>query len=338
MNYLKKLFHEFLNEEGEVSVAGYPFYRDQILRELEKQGYNEAFDDWKMKRKENNLEIAKTILDEYDNAFRFRKLQEIYNRGKVIPFVGAGLSMPSGYPGWTGFLRKVLTETRVDTDTFEKMLENGEYEEAAQLLSDDLPAGCFLEQVENYFGYDCEIVGPVQRIPYVFKDSVITTNFDSVIDRCYSDAQLDFEEVLLGAEAQELPRALGENKRVLVKLHGKANSSRNRILTKVEYDKHYSSSAELEKVIEVISSNTLLFVGCSLSVDRTIKCLANIALKKNIETIPRHYAFLKLNESDDRLSRRDELALAGIHPIWYTGDHDECIEALLEKLSEGDKR
>ncbi|MEC9413089.1 MAG: SIR2 family protein, partial [Pseudomonadota bacterium] len=142
-------------------------------------------------------------------------------------------------------------------------------------------------------------------------------------------------EELLGPVAEELPRALGENKRVLVKLHGKANSSRNRILTKDEYDKHYHDEQALESVIEAISNRTLLFLGCSLTVDRTVQCLARIVARRGHEHVPRHYAFLKLNEGEDRLARRDQLAEANIYPIWYTDDHDESIEALLEKLSEG---
>jgi len=335
MEYLKPLFHDFLNEDGEVDVAGYIFYRDSILRELEKEGYKEAFDAWLEQRQNENIICADEILALFDNDRRFRKLKEIYVSGAIIPFVGAGMSMPSGYPGWTKFLYKVLEETRVPKGDFDAMIEAGQYEEAAQALYDDLPNGCFLEHVENAFGLNNDILGPVQRLPYLFKNAVITTNFDSVLSKSYIAAGLNFDEELLGANATELPRVLGENKRVLVKLHGKANTSRRRILTKSEYDQHYQDDTALETVIEAISNRTLLFVGCSLTVDRTIQCLARIVERKGHENVPRHYAFLKLNDGEDRLARRDQLAAANIFPIWYEDDHDECIEALLEKLAEG---
>ncbi|MBW4934464.1 SIR2 family protein [Marinobacter sp. F4206] len=336
MDYLKPAFDSFLNEQGTVEIAGYSFCRDTILREMESVGYNEAFLEWCERRKANNLSRAEEILEQFDsNSARFRKLKEIYGRGAITPFVGAGMSKPSGYPGWTGFLYRVLTETRVPPKDFDQLITNGEYEEAAEALHDDLPAGCFLEYVENEFGADREVSGPVQRLPYLFSGAVITTNFDDVLTKAYSSADLEFNEILEGADAVEFPRILGENKKVLVKLHGKANSSRKRVLTKSEYDRHYESDHALESVIEAISTRSLLFIGCSLTIDRTLACLGRIAAQKGVENIPRHYAFLKLRDDEDRLARRDELARANVYPIWYTDDHDESLEALLEALAQG---
>ncbi|WP_127508780.1 SIR2 family protein [Paenibacillus humicus] len=335
MEYLKQQFHDFLNEDGEVSIAGYTFYRDVILRDLDSDGYQEAFNEWLQKKHEENLTNANEILSRFDNSGRYRKLQEIYRRSAIIPFVGAGLSMPSGYSSWTAFLYRVLNETRIPPAEFDELIKSGSYEEAAQILSDNLPNGSFLEQIENEFGTKREIVGSVQRLPYLFKNAVITTNFDSVISKCYSYANLNFDKELLGADAKYLSRELGENKRVLVKLHGEADSSRNRIFTKSEYDHHYSNQSILEDVIEVISNKTLLFLGCSLSVDRTIQALTNIVQRKGSENVPRHYAFLQLQDEEERLARRDVLNAANIYPIWYTDDHNKCIEALLEKLAEG---
>ncbi|KJD38613.1 hypothetical protein QD46_18305 [Paenibacillus polymyxa] len=335
MDYLKSQFHDFLNEEGEVEIAGHTFYRDVILRDLEVDGYQEAFNEWLQQKQEENLSFADEILSCYDNSGRFRKLQEIHRRGAIIPFVGAGLSMPSGYSGWTTFLYRVLSETRISKTDFDALITSGSYEEAAQMLFDNLPSGSFLEQIENEFGTEREITGSVQRLPYLFKNAVITTNFDSIVTKCYSNAALGFEKELLGADAQYLSRELGENKRVLVKLHGEADSSRNRIFTKSEYQHHYSDQSVLENVIEVISNRTLLFIGCSLSVDRTIQALTNIVQRRGSENVPRHYAFLQLQDEDERLKRRDVLATANIYPIWYKDDHNKCIEALLEKLAEG---
>lgn len=335
MEYLIPQFHDYLNEEGEVDVAGYSFRRDNILKELEKEGYQEAFNEWLQQRQQDNLSRADEILVLYDNQRRFNKLKEIYARGAIIPFVGAGMSMPSDYPGWTKFLYQVLDETKVSKVDFDEAITKGHYEEAAQMLSDALPVGCFLEHVENAFGANQKICGVVQRLPLIFKQAVVTTNFDNVLNRCFENAKFNFEEELLGPNAEELPRALGENRRVLVKLHGKANSSRNRILTKSEYDNHYQNDQALESVIEAISNSTLLFLGCSLTVDRTIQCLKRIIDKKGPENVPRHYAFLKLNEGEDRIARKNLLAEANIFPIWYTDDHDESLEALLEKLTEG---
>ena len=55
------------------------------------------------------------------------------------------MSIPSGYPGWTEFLWQLRNETRISEDDLDKLLSKGQYEEAAQALADDMPAGSFDE-------------------------------------------------------------------------------------------------------------------------------------------------------------------------------------------------
>ncbi len=341
MDFLKGKFNEDLlakiEDNGNVNIAGYSLTPDQILIEIEPIGYDEAFCDWLDQRKERLLIKADEILRLYDNRGRFNRLRESYKRGAVIPFIGAGMSMPSGYPGWTNFLRQLCYETRVSAEDLNDLLSQGQYEEAAQVLADDMPAGSFYEAIENAFGHDEDLAGTIQLLPYIFNTSVITTNFDDVIKRCYEASESPFTETLLGADARELPRYLGQGSKVLVKLHGKANSSRSRVLTHSEYQTHYREGNCLIDVIEAISTKTLFFVGCSLVVDRTILTLTQQLEKKGHDVATRHYALLSIGEDEDRLARRDKLVNANIFPIWYPADedHDECIEALFYKLIEG---
>jgi len=341
MDFLKGEFNEQLAAEieqnGNVNVADYSFTPDQILIEIEPVGYDEAFIDWLDKRKERLLIKADEILELYDTRRRFNRLKESYKRESVIPFIGAGMSVPSGYPGWTKFLWQLRNETRVSEEDLNNLLSQGKYEEAAQVLADDMPAGSFDEAIEITFGCDEDLAGTIQLLPHIFNTSVITTNFDDVIKRCYEAANLSFSETLLGAEARELPRYLGQGSKVLVKLHGKANSRHSRVLTDSEYQQHYGEQNSLLDVIEAISTRTLLFVGCSLVVDRTIQMLTQLVEEKGHDVATRHYALLSIGEDEDRLARRDDLAKANIFPIWYPADedHDECIEALFQKLIEG---
>lgn len=50
MKFLIPQFHDYLNEEGDVDVAGYLFRRDNILKELEQEGYTESFNEWLQQR------------------------------------------------------------------------------------------------------------------------------------------------------------------------------------------------------------------------------------------------------------------------------------------------
>jgi len=341
MDFLEGKFNDELlaeiEDEGNVNIAGSSFPPYSILKDMDPGSYDNAFSYWKDQRKEMLLIKADEILGLYDNRDRFNLLKNSYKRGSVIPFIGAGMSIPSGYPGWTKFLRQHCNETRVCEEDLNHLLSQGKYEEAAQALADDMSAGSFDEAIENAFEHDKELVGPIQLLPSIFDTSVITTNFDTVIKRCYDASESHFTQTLLGVDAKELPRYLGRGDKVLVKLHGNANSNRNRVLTYSEYEKHYGNPPCLQNTFEAISTKTLLFLGCSLVVDRTIQTLTHLVEEKGYEVATRHYALLSISEDEDRLERKNDLAKANIFPIWYPADedHDECIEALFQKLIEG---
>lgn len=346
MEFLRDQFESDLiaeiNDDGEVVIGGAEFTPTEILQELDNLSYQSSFDDWLVEQKQKRLCRADEILNQYGNRNRFNQLKKVYERGSVVPFVGAGLSQSSGYPGWTAFLEKLCDETRITSNDLKKMLSDGLYEEAAQALADDMPAGSFNEELENVFCSENAVKGAIHFLPHIFKGPVITTNFDNVLKQCF-DKIRPFSEILLGGDALEIKRYLGRNENVLVKLHGKANSGKNRVLTKKEYDSFYDQSNSLTNVIKSIASNQLLFIGCSLGVDRTLKVLIEIAQEHGYDNTVRHYAFLPLFNDAERLERRDALAEANIFPIWYPVEvldgnvvnedaHDESIAALFEAL------
>lgn len=343
MKHLKPIFADALAQEanlfvdkGRIHIRDKHWAPDEILEGLLKpEAYNDLFLDWVLERKEELVESAKAILDEFNLQDRFSKLREVYARGVVVPFVGAGLSVSSGYPGWTAFLKQNIRETAIDPLEFDEILRAGMYEDAAQRLADALgPA--FNEVVENAFGRSREISGCVQLLPHVFDSCVITTNFDDVTKRCYEAADKPFSEELSGEHSRELPRKLAEGKRILLKLHGTSTSPRGRILTATEYNKHYGDGEELQRAIEAICSKTLLFVGCSLTVDRTLIAMKAFVQANGHDNVARHYAFLPAPiDSAERFARRDALIECNVYPIWYpAGTHDESIEALLLALME----
>ena len=343
MKHLKPLFSDALVQEqnlyvdkGRVYIRNKHWAPDEILEGLlDTDAYNDLFLDWVQERKEELLESAKMILNDFGLQDRFGKLKEVYARGAVVPFVGAGLSMPSGYPGWTAFLKQHVRETKIAPDVLDQLLRDGQYEDAAQRLADALgPA--FNEAVENVFGRSRDISGCMQLLPHVFDACVITTNFDDVAKRCYEAAGKPFSEEMSGEHSRELPKKLAEGKRILLKLHGTSASPRGRILTAAEYQKHYGDGNELQKAIEAICSKTLLFVGCSLTVDRTLAAMKVFVQANGHDNIARHYALLPMPEAEtEKIARRNTLAECNIYPIWYPADaHDESIEALLLYLME----
>lgn len=82
----------------------------------------------------------------------------------------------------------------------------------------------------------------------------------------------------------------------------------------------------------------MLFVGCSLTVDRTLKAMKAFVQANGHDNIARHYAFLPVPGNDaEKNARRDALIECNVYPIWYPAvAHDESIEALLLALMDGE--
>jgi hypothetical protein len=336
MEYLRATFHDELDSDGEIVVAGEVFTRHQILGGLAPEAYRIAFDEWLDQRKGRLLEKADGVLSRYDNADRFEQLKHTYRTSGLTPFVGAGLAMSSGYPSWTAFLYKLREESHVPLNELTTMLKAGQYEEAAEKLSTDLGAALFDENVQATFARPWAANGVINYLPLVFPtSSVFTTNFDHLLESIYKDDKNGgFDHVASGKALLEIGRQLGAGSRILVKFHGDCNLVAERVLLKSEYDAAYGDPKVVEQFFSrVVFKGTLLFLGCSLCVDRTIQAMRLVVATHGAANLPRHYAFMELKASDDRIQRKKDLSKANIFPIWYEeNDHDEALEALFIKL------
>jgi hypothetical protein len=72
------------------------------------------------------------IVDHPRNKANLDDLLGALGRGaRVIPFVGAGLSRPFGFPEWSAFLRAQAKEAEME-ETIETRIASGQYEEAGR--------------------------------------------------------------------------------------------------------------------------------------------------------------------------------------------------------------
>jgi hypothetical protein len=80
--------------------------------------------------------------------------------------------------------------------------------------------------------------------------------------------------------------------------------------------------------------NNILFVGCSLGADRTVRLIGEIAAAD--ANMPKHFCFLLAPpDNTTRIERENFLTEHGIYPIWYGSPHDESLMALFDGLSVG---
>lgn len=338
-DYLRILYNDNLNSEGDVEIENSSFQRSQILLEIEPETYDISFEDWKQQHEIDLKQKAEDILELYDNSKRFEKLKRVFDSGNITPFIGAGLSMASNFPSWTAFLYQMCDESDLTTAQLTQLLQSGKYEEAAQEIFNDLGNVLFNEHLENEFSSEKNVLGAINYMPFLFKKtSVITTNFDNVIEKTYLGTDSDFDEVKGGFYLDEVLKKIVGGSRVLVKLHGDCRQIQDRVLTQQEYENAYSEKGQLKEFFKrFMYSGSMLFLGCSLTNDRTIMTMKEIVAENGADTLPRHYAFIEeIKDEKKRKQKKKDLAKANIFPIWYLEEeHDESIEALFLKLMEG---
>ena len=206
----------------------------------------------------------------------------------VLPFVGAGLSIPFGFKGWQQFLLTV--KSTVPRQKISKRVKRGEFEEAAQDLLEALGAFDFQDLLTSEYGAkklgNVDLRGAVSYLPRLASGPVITTNFDRVLEKIFEDSGARFEERIWGARVLMAQKAVTQNKRYLLKLHGDVEDDVDRVLTLTEYAKAYGAESRpdqidfnkpLPRLLQMLLTNRpVLFLGCSLNNDRVVKLIKQL--------------------------------------------------------------
>jgi hypothetical protein len=93
--------------DGGVFIGSTEFLPVEILRE-DPNAYREELDLWLSEVwKPEQEERRAAILTLHANAKRYDDLVEAVERQQVVPFVGSGMSVPSGLPTWSDLLRRL---------------------------------------------------------------------------------------------------------------------------------------------------------------------------------------------------------------------------------------
>ena len=348
MRYLEDKFKDELDQgsltdfdDGILKISGVAFESRQILEaasanQIPPTILDQAFDAWVQDFVAGQIELADGILEEGDQFARFSALQNKFNKDRIVPFVGAGLSIDSGYPKWRDFLLSLRNDAGIDEADLLLMLNSNQYEETAEKLAGAMSKPLFSERISSTYGVPKSPTGVVRLLPDLFNSHVLTTNFDHVLRDVYRSSNMPFAKECLGCDAANIRHSMSEGS-VLVKLHGHADHGVGRVFTQTDYENHYEQGDRLNDLLDVfVNQYGFLFLGCSLSIDRPIRALRNLVEQKGYDNMPKHYAFLARPESEQtQRDRTDELSHHHIYPIWFPeGMYEESISALLIKLRE----
>jgi hypothetical protein len=277
--------------------------------------------------------------------------QRVYNeikkrRGHMIPFVGAGLSLPF-YPLWGESLRQLAQKltSEKDREHCEAMIAKGRYMDAAELLARkrgreklnldfaELFSSEKLEKTEQKLRRQA-----IYLLPALFPGCVLTTNLDCLLEKVYAeDWKRPFDNHFLPGERPSLQSEAMQNPNAhfLLSLHGSVETKGERIegnsvvFTRRQYIRHYWVWSPLVKTMRRWFQNrSMLFLGCSLNRDRTMRVLRSASGRGSW-----HYAIVNA-APEERDAKLLELERMHIQAIVFPTGRFESVRVVLEKLLE----
>jgi len=325
------------NKVDGISVPSKAFYAG------DKAAYDQAFKEYRRARRHevlNERYLCEQFTDNHwfeRNLQRFDQLVDRLEAGDVVPFVGAGLSTAGGFPTWKEHLRTQGRTAGINAAHIEDLLARGEYESVIAEIETNRGRDVFTQEIRDVFGRTGTVTGTTLLITELFTDTVITTNYDRLIEQAFDTGAKNAFQVINGLNALADPDTDCVS---IIKLHGDIKTPGQCILGKNQYDQAYGNGGidltrPIPKLLEYYYKNSsLLFLGCSLNNDRTVQAFR--AIKHGIQqkygdiVIPQHFVIEQAPESEQALIDRNAYLLGlGITAIWFEKGQFECVEAML---------
>lgn len=225
-------------------------------------------------------QLKKYLIDDYrHNLDRLKSRSQ-----KLIPFLGAGVSIPFNLPSW----RELLLEldkglSRADQEKYIDLVNEGDYLRALSFLKGysvlykseqvikrdikEIVKSRYIKVQNNYHHNILDII----KLDSQF---IITTNYDNVISDYLSDYRKKFVMPSTLETLDDLQDYLDEDEQRVIHLHGNIEPYKSMIVTKEDYEKLYGEDKIIQIINGIMSNKTLLFIGFSFK-DEYFKNLYN---------------------------------------------------------------
>jgi hypothetical protein len=269
---------------------------------------------------------------EQGSATRDPALDELrarYRDGDLVLFVGAGVSAAAGLPSWAKLVEQLLARARArgaDVSEVERLLAKDRYADALTAAADAVSEGDLIAVVKAALD-DRTLAPEVPEIGRAIASleprlrAVLTTNLDHLLERAFQGRW---------PALHRATGSVGQDKGIILKLHGTLFDPRTWVLTRPQYDRAmYNDPLLADAVASVFRSRTLLFVGYGLADDDFDQVLGRVRALSG-GSPPRHYALVLAAQVTPYWRKlREE---AGVRIITYASHGD--VPGMLRWLAE----
>lgn len=163
---------------------------------------------------------------------------------------------------------------------------------------------------------------------------VITTNFDRIYENyCMTTANSDAYKTI-NYYSKNLVDEIRSDNRLIIKAHGSIDEISNMIFTRSEYHKAKRDHSQFYEIIKaVFLTNTVVFIGCSLSDPDLLLILEEVRITGSSDRP--HYAVIK-KRSMNKLELSDWKKTYNISALEYGPTHNDLLTDLQQLFAKVD--
>ena len=238
-----------------------------------------------------------------------RFLAEELEKGKLVVFVGAGVSKNSGLPDWKELIKDYAEYRGIKEFTSKEYLTIPEevFERYGSLKYYEIAEKRFSGK---YFPNSIHRILKKMDLTYI-----ITTNYDTLIED-------EIKNLQVVSKDEDLPYT--SSNRMLIKMHGDFKN-KNIVLKKSDYDNYEKKFPLISTLIKgLFTTNTILFIGYSYN-DVNVQQIMNW-IKEILKEETRKAFLVEFTEKDDKEEENGE-QINRISLKLLTENNDEILYA-----------
>ena len=238
-----------------------------------------------------------------------RFLAEELEKGKLIVFVGAGVSKNSGLPDWKELIKDYAEYRGI------KEFTSKEYLAIPEEVFERYGSLKYYEIAEKRFSGKY-VPNSIHRIlKEMDLTYIITTNYDTLIED-------EIKNLQVVSKDEDLPYT--SSNKMLIKMHGDFKN-KNIVLKKSDYDNYEKNFQLISTLIKgLFTTNTILFIGYSYN-DTNVQQIMNW-IKEILKEETRKAFLVEFTEKDDKEEENGE-QINRISLKLLTKNNDEILYA-----------
>lgn len=215
-----------------------------------------------------------------------KELEKAINSEEIAAFIGAGLSVSSGFPTWAELLKEPADEIRLDVEKESDLVNLAQYYSNVKQRSsiDDLIKENFSKLNEPTRNHNLLAQLPIS--------TYWTTNYDKLLEKALEgNNKLPFVKT-----KDEQLRGTNRNfDAVVYKLHGDVDSPEDAVITRSDYEEFgYNKRKLFREVLEGdLLTKTFLFLGFSFSDPNFNYVIGRLRVLLEESKTRKHYCIMK---------------------------------------------